>query len=162
MGNMFQSVLDRLKSRARCSGMSDANLPGKLSVRSVWRRNHWPADIVAFAALHVPHVGVPISAFGRCTEHPSQMAKRPYAEIDPSKPCVVWVYPACRKTRWSFRLPAGIPYGSARSGEIRGRFGDRGVPNGGRRQPSIDMPHSRIRYQVGSAFCSLVWTATPM
>ena len=58
----------------------------------------------------------------------SRMTKRPYAGIGPSKRHVAGVHPACRKTRWSFRLPAGIPYGSARWGEIRGRFGDRGPP----------------------------------
>ena len=106
VGNVFQSVLDRLKSRARRSGMSDADPPGKLSVRSVWRRNRRPADIVAFAALHVPHVDVLISAFWRCTGHPSRMTKRPYAGIGPSKPCVAGVYPACWKARQPFRLPA--------------------------------------------------------
>jgi hypothetical protein len=94
---------------------------------------------------HVPHVDDPISAFGRCPGHPSRMAKWPHARIGPSKPCVAGIYPACRKTGRSFRLPAEIPYGSAPSGEIRGRFGDRGAPNGSRRQPSIDMPYSCIR-----------------
>ena len=96
-------------------------------------------------ATHVPHADVPISAFGRCPGHPSRMTKRPYAGIGPSKPCVAGVYPACRKTGRSFRPPAGIPHGSARSGGVRARFGDRGAPNGSRRQLSIDMPHSCIR-----------------
>ena len=86
-------------------------------------------------ATHVPHADVPISAFGRCPGHPSWMTNRPYAEITPSKPCVAGVYPACRKTGRSFRPPAGIPYGSARSGEIGGRFGDCRAPNGSRDSP---------------------------
>jgi len=53
------------------------------------------------APTHVPHVDVPISAFGRCSGHPSRMAERPYAEIGPSKPCVAGVYLACRKTQRS-------------------------------------------------------------
>ncbi len=95
--------------------------------------------------IHVPHVDVSISAFGRHPGHPSRMTKRPYAGIGPSKPCVAGIYPACRKTGRSFRPPAGIPYGSARSGDIGGRLGGCGASNGSRRQPSIDMPYSRIR-----------------
>ena len=84
---------------------------------------------------HVPHVNVTISAFGRCPGHPSRMTKRPYAGIGPTKPCVAGVYRACRKIGRSFRPPAGIPYGSARSGEIGGRFGDCRAPNGSRDSP---------------------------
>jgi hypothetical protein len=72
---------------------------------------------------------------GRCPGHPSRMTKGPYAGIGPSKPCVAGVYPACRKTGRSFRPPAGIPYGSARSGEVGGRFGDCRAPNGSRGSP---------------------------
>jgi len=88
---------------------------------------------------------VPIWAFGRCSRQPSWRAKRFCAGIGPLKPCVAGVYPACRKTGRSSRLPADIPHGSARSGEIVGRFGDRGAPNGSRLWPSIDMACSRTR-----------------
>jgi hypothetical protein len=87
------------------------------------------------ASTHVPHVDDTISAFGRCPGHPSRMTKRPYAGIGPTKPCVAGVYPSCRKIGRYFRPPAGIPYGSARSGEIGGRFGDCRAPNGSRDSP---------------------------
>ena len=83
-------------------------------------------------------------------------AKRPYAGISPSKPCVAGVYLACRKTGRSSRLLADIPYGSARSGEIAGRFGDRGALNGSRLWPSIDMACSRI-----CSSCSFVRRPSP-
>ena len=105
---------------------------------------------------HVPHADVPIWAFGRCSRQPSWRAKRPYAGISPSKPCVAGVYLACRKTGRSSRLLADIPYGSARSGEIAGRFGDRGALNGSRLWPSIDMACSRIR-----SSCSFVRRPSP-
>ena len=98
----------------------------------------------------------PFGHLGAAPGNPVGGAKRPYAGISPSKPCVAGVYLACRKTGRSSRLLADIPYGSARSGEIAGRFGDRGALNGSRLWPSIDMACSRIR-----SSCSFVRRPSP-
>ena len=145
---------------ARSGCQSCETIFGDVSTKSVsvWRAHasrrrlwnllhtwHLEVDRDQQRSAPVPHADVPISAFGCCPGHPSRMTKRPYAGIGPSKPCVAGVYPACGKTQRCFRLPADIPYGSARSGEIGGRFEDRRASNGSRRQPSIDVLYSRIR-----------------
>jgi len=145
-GSQAAAPTDRTEALA-LSGSADAeNIPECRGAQGCWRRpgdrNREENRCVSLHystkrdhLTHVPHVDVPISASGRCPGHPSRMTKRPYAGIGPTKPCVAGVYPACRKTGRSFRPPAGIPYGSARSGEIGGRFGDRRAPDGSRDSP---------------------------
>jgi len=55
--------------------------------------------------------------------YPNGRAKGHYAGMRQPKARLAGDCPTCRNTIRLFRRPSGIPYGSAWSGEIRGRFG---------------------------------------